>query len=52
MLRVDLTAWYWAPDGSLRECIVTQADTIVLVLDALTLEPVNVTPDNVLVEKP
>lgn len=52
VFRADLTAWYWASDGELRECVVTTVDDTQLVLDFETLEAVNVRPEDVLIERP
>lgn len=52
VFRADLTAWYWASDGELRECVVTTVDDTQLVLDFETLETVNVRPEDVLIERP
>lgn len=50
-----VTAWYWSgPD--LRECIVVEATVLGSVtrsvLDAVTLEPVSVAPEDVLIKRP
>jgi hypothetical protein len=50
-------AWYFTPDGTLRECIVTEARVAGdlaarVVIDAVTGEPARVDPADVLVEQP
>lgn len=52
MFRVDLSGWYFTSDGELRACIVTSVDGRLGVVDALTLAPVNVRPDEVMIERP
>ena len=52
MFRVDLTGWYFTPSGELRACIVTSVDGRLGVIDALTLAPVSVPADDVMVERP
>ena len=47
------TAWYFTPDGELRECIATLYDgQVVGVIDDETLDEVAIDPKHVLLERP
>lgn len=52
MFRVDLTGWYFDADGALRACVVVNVNGNLGVIDAETLKPVSVKPDDVLIERP
>lgn len=52
MFEVHLTGWYWTPENELRQCIVLKVWDDMSVVDSETLEPVQVAPSDVLVEKP
>ena len=51
-LSAHTTAWYWTAYGALRECIVTNANGVVTVLDRETLQPVTVDLEDVMVQEP
>ncbi len=51
-ISVEVQGFYWTADNELRECIVARIGSDLIVLDAETLDVVQVRPRDVMVEKP